>query len=447
MRFSLAPGRGMQGGCPVGGTWGRWLPCAVLCGPAPECGRAQSQDQQCAARHDQCVADEGRRHVRVPEDLVHAVDGVGHGEDVGDGLQDGVHVVAGGEEPAEKELGEDHGRHELDGLELGGREGRDEQAEGGAEEGVEQGDQQQEPGAAGDVEAEEPDGEAGREGGLDDREDAEGEGVAGDEVAFAQWHGEEAFEGAGGAFAQGGDGGDEEHRDQREDPEEGGADAVEGAWAAVEDVAQQEEHHARDQDHHRDGARVVAELAQDPGRGGGGAGEVEGAGGSGREVRRGGRGHRVGSLVRLASTAWSTRWRKASSTVSEWVRVRRASGVSSARISPSRIRRRRWQRSASSMTWEEMRRVAPRRAAMSWKRFHRSRRRTGSRPTVGSSRTSSSGVPRRATARETRLRWPPERLPARESAWVVRSTSVMVWVTSECRRSAAARPGARIAAK
>ena len=130
------------------------------------------------------------------EDLVHAVHRVGHGEDVGDGLQDGVHVGAGGEEAAEEELGEDHRRHELDGLELGGREGRDEEAEGGAEEGVEQGDQEEQPGGARDVQAQDPDRQACGQGRLDDREDAEGQGVAGDQVAFAQGHGEEAFEGA-----------------------------------------------------------------------------------------------------------------------------------------------------------------------------------------------------------------------------------------------------------
>ena len=101
--------------------------------------------------------------VGVLEDFVHAVDGVGHGQDVGDGLQDGLHGVARGEEAAEQELREDHRGHELDRLELGGGEGRDEEAECGAEEGVEQGDQEQQPGRAGDVEVQEPDGEAGGE--------------------------------------------------------------------------------------------------------------------------------------------------------------------------------------------------------------------------------------------------------------------------------------------
>lgn len=81
----------------------------------------------------------------VVEDLVHAVDGVRHRQDVRDRFEDGGHPVPGDEESAEQELGEDHGRHELDGLELGCREGGDEQAERRAEQGVEQGDQEQQP--------------------------------------------------------------------------------------------------------------------------------------------------------------------------------------------------------------------------------------------------------------------------------------------------------------
>ena len=47
-------------------------------------------------------------------------------------------------------------------------------------------------------------------------------------------------------------------------------------------------------------------------------------------------------------------------------------------------------------------------AARAWKRAHRSWRSTGSRPTVGSSRTSKSGVASRAQARETLVRSPPD---------------------------------------
>ena len=78
---------------------------------------------------------------------------------------------------------------------------------------------------------------------------------------------------------------------------------------------------------------------------------------------------------------------------------------------PSRISSSRSQRSASSITWldtstrcpgvgEPVERV-PRGPARS----------TGSSPTVGSSSTSRSGLPSSATARLTRLRWPPDSRP------------------------------------
>ena len=172
--------------------------------------------------------------------------------------------------------------------------------------------------------------------------------------------------------------------------------------SAVEDVAEQGEHHARDE---RASARWCA------GRGGAGAGR-------GRRWRGCGRGSSGGLPVLAAAAAWAVAvvadrgWRAGAGASPRRPGGgrrprrcrsrcgRRASGVSSARIRPSRIRRRRWQRSASSMTWEETRRVAPRSSARRWKRLHRSRRSTGSRPTVGSSRTRSSG--RRAGRRRGR---------------------------------------------
>ena len=60
------------------------------------------------------------------------------------------------------------------------------------------------------------------------------------------------------------------------------------------------------------------------------------------------------------------------------------------------------------MTWLETSSVAPP-SASRWNVFQRSRRSTGSSPTVGSSRTSSSGEPSSAVASDTRARWPPER--------------------------------------
>ena len=114
----------------------------------------------------------------------------------------------------------------------------------------------------------------------------------------------------------------------------------------------------------------------------------------------------------------STRRRKACSMSAAPVRSRISSGVPSAIIRPSRMSSSRSQRSASSMTWLETSTAAPP-AASRWKSSQRSRRSTGSSPTVGSSRTRRSGVPSSATARLTRLRWPPERLPTTCDAVVV----------------------------
>jgi hypothetical protein len=54
-------------------------------------------------------------------------------------------------------------------------------------------------------------------------------------------------------------------------------------------------------------------------------------------------------------------------------------------------------------------------AASSWKSCHRSRRSTGSSPTVGSPSTSSSGRPS-SLYQDTRARWPPESRATTRSA-------------------------------
>ena len=83
-------------------------------------------------------------------------------------------------------------------------------------------------------------------------------------------------------------------------------------------------------------------------------------------------------------------------------------GSRSARIRPSRRSRSRSQRAASSITWLETSSVVPP-SASSWKKSQRSRRSTGSRPTVGSSSTSTLGlVEERRCERDARP------LPARE---------------------------------
>lgn len=75
---------------------------------AAEGDRAEAEDQQGASRDHGDVADEVAGDLGVVEDLVHAVDGVRHGQDVRDRLQDRVHRLARGEQAAEQELGEDH---------------------------------------------------------------------------------------------------------------------------------------------------------------------------------------------------------------------------------------------------------------------------------------------------------------------------------------------------
>ena len=81
---------------------------------------------------------------------------------------------------------------------------------------------------------------------------------------------------------------------------------------------------------------------------------------------------------------------------------RGAAGVSSAMSRPSRMSSSRSQRSASSITWLDTIRPSPA-SASRWNSDHSSRRSTGSRPTVGSSSTSRSGLASRATASEARL--------------------------------------------
>ena len=97
-------------------------------------------------------------------------------------------------------------------------------------------------------------------------------------------------------------------------------------------------------------------------------------------------------------------------------------GVSSAISSPSRMSSSRSQRLASSMTWLETSTVVPA-AASRGTGAHSSSRSTGSCPTVGSSSTSTSGLPTSAQASEARLRWPPDSVATSWSAASARPTS------------------------
>jgi hypothetical protein len=119
--------------------------------------------------------------------------------------------------------------------------------------------------------------DGGGEQALDDGDAAEGERVAGEQVAAAERGGQQPLERAGRALAQHGHRRQQEHHGEREQREHRPAGAVEGLRAAVEDAAEQAEQQDRDEQQHRDGARVAAELTQDAagGRQGGAGGHDE----------------------------------------------------------------------------------------------------------------------------------------------------------------------------
>src|SRR5690606_23581948 len=144
-------------------------------------------------------------------------------------------------------------------------------------------------------------------------------------------------------------------------------------------VPQQDQQERRHQDQQNQRAVVVLELAEDAPRGRHGDGEI----------------HAATSLSRMSR-------RKACSRSSAWVRVRSASGGSVASSRPSRINSRWSHRLASSITWLDTSNVTPL-PASERNRAHSSSRSTGSSPTVGSSSTSSPGLPSTAPARFARL--------------------------------------------
>src|SRR4029079_893011 len=197
---------------------------------------------------------------------------------------------------------------------------------------------------------------------------------------------------------------DEEHDDEREDTQQWGADTVKDRGAVV-DPGQQADEHAPHHNHQGQGPVVGADLLED----------TPGSGKSEPWVH--------------ADTSFSIRARKACSASRAPVRASNPSGVSSASRHPSRSSSSRLHLVASSMTWLDTSSVVPSRARR-WNRAQRSRRNSGSSPTVGSSRTSSSGDPTRAAPSETRERWPPESRSTGVSASVVRSTVSMVRSTA-----------------
>jgi hypothetical protein len=121
---------------------------------------------------------------------------------------------------------------------------------------------------AGDVEPERSEAQGAGEQRLDDGDAAERERVPAEQVALAERHGEQALERAGAALAQHGDAGHQEHRDEGEQGEQRTADAVEDLRRVVEHEAQERQQDERRDEHERDAAVVVAELGEDPARGG-----------------------------------------------------------------------------------------------------------------------------------------------------------------------------------
>ena len=113
---------------------------------------------------------------------------------------------------------------------------------------------------------------------------------------------------------------------KREHADERNGDPLEGGPVRVEDVAQEGQQRGRDDGDEHKRPPVAAELLEHP---------------AGRRARDS-KGHRA-----------SVRATNASSSLGDRRRSRSSAGVPSARSRPSRIRRRRSQRSASSITWVE----------------------------------------------------------------------------------------------
>jgi hypothetical protein len=163
----------------------------------------------------------------------HGVHGVRQRQHVGDPPQHRLHLLARQQQPAQQQLGQDDRWHELDGLELAGGKGADEQPQRGAQHRVGDREHEDEPGRTGDVQPEHGERHPGRDGDLEHRERAEGQRVAEQQVQLRQRHGQQPLQRAGGALAQRGDPGHQEHRGQREDVEQRRPDPVEDRGLAV----------------------------------------------------------------------------------------------------------------------------------------------------------------------------------------------------------------------
>jgi hypothetical protein len=173
------------------------------------------------------------------------------------------HLLPRPDQPAQEELRNDEDRHELDRLELGGGERRDEQAQRHAEYGGDDRDEGHRPGRARGVQAEPQVGHGRGDAGLRGGAHPEGEGVAGDEVHLGRRRGHQPLERPGGAFALHGDRGQQEHDREGEDRQQDQPDPVEHLRRGLHDGADEGDDERRDDEDERDGAVVAEQLAQD----------------------------------------------------------------------------------------------------------------------------------------------------------------------------------------
>ena len=160
-----------------------------------------------------------------------------------------------------------------------------------------------------------------------------------------------------------------------------------------------------------------------------------------------GRSRRISSTTRRKSAAIrrpltgspptsAPSWRNACSRSSVPARARISRPVPRAMTLPDRMNRSSSQRSASSMTWLDTTIVVPASArARKW--VQNWTRRSGSTPTVGSSRNRTGGRWMSAQASDRRRRWPPDRVPGDRVRPVAELDQV------ERRRGPPRRPGRR----
>ena len=103
--------------------------------PPSERGRSEAQGTYRSREDDGQVPPQKRRGARVGPDFFESLDGIGEGHCVRKTVEPAGHALPRDKEPAHKDLGEHHGWHELDSLELALGKGAEEQPERHAEDG------------------------------------------------------------------------------------------------------------------------------------------------------------------------------------------------------------------------------------------------------------------------------------------------------------------------